>query len=106
MNKDMSLAKGIFTLPKSDLREEVTMEYMVKLMYEPEPRLKWDTALKVLAKLEDGQEAYVVRSWMHSPMFMVAEREVIDKRAEFYHDGTFYCISTSVPEDVKLNYLS
>ena len=104
--KEFSLVKGRFVIPKKNLKEGVSLEDLVRLMYVPELRVKWDTSLKVLKKLEDWNENYVVRSWMHSPMFMVSEREVIDKRMEFYHQGVFYCVSTSVPEDVKyLNFL-
>lgn len=109
LNQTMSLGKGSYTIPKSIMKEGLTIELLVKFVYDPELRLQWDKAMKLLKKLENGltEEAYVVRSWMHSPMFMVAEREVIDKRMEFYHEGTFYCISTSVPEDVrKINFMN
>jgi hypothetical protein len=102
LTKDLFLAKGMYTMAKTNLKKEITIEYLANILYNPEQRMKWDSSLKVLKKLEDGEEAYVVRSWMHSPMFMVAEREVIDKRVELYQDGVFYCISTSCPDDVKI----
>ncbi len=73
MTKDLFLAKGIYTLSKKDLKEGVTIQFLAKMMYNTEMRLKWDTSLKVLNKLEGGEENYIIRSWMHSPMFMVAE---------------------------------
>jgi hypothetical protein len=68
-------------------------------------RMKWDSSMKVLKKLEGTDDAYVIRSWMHSPMPMVSEREVIDKRAEIHNDGVYYNISTSVPEDVTIIFI-
>lgn len=100
LNKELFLGKSIFTLARSEFKKPITLEYLAKMIYDPEERLKWDTSMKVLKKLEEGDEAYVIRSWMHSPIFMVAEREVVDKRVEFYHDGAYYNISTSAPQDV------
>ena len=101
LSKDLFLAKSIFTLPKNQLKRAINIEEIARLLYNPECRLKWDKGLKQLVKLEGGEESYVIRSWMHSPMFMVSEREVIDKRIEFYHEGNYYCVSTSVPDDVS-----
>jgi len=70
-------------------------------MYNTELRLSWDKSLKIMEKLESGEYSYVISSWMHSPMFMVAERDVIDKRVEFFYENNYYCISSSVPEEVR-----
>ncbi len=100
-SKDFFLAKSVFTVAKDKLRQNLTIQEIGKILYNPESRLGWDKSLKVLKKLEEGEEAYVVRSWMHSPMFMVSERETVDKRVEFIYKNTYYCLSNSVPEQVK-----
>lgn len=100
LNNKIYLGKAVYTISKTSFKEGATIELMARLMYNIEDRMKWDTSLKVLKKLEGGDDAYVIRSWMHSPMFLVAEREVVDKRFEFYFDGVYYNISTSVNEDV------
>lgn len=105
LNQDFSMAKGVYTLAKNKFKSEVSIEFIAKMMYNPEQRIEWDTSLKVLKRLEEGEDAYVIRSWMHSPIFMVAEREVIDKRIEIFKDGVYYNISTSTPADVKIFYL-
>ncbi len=69
-------------------------------MYIPEQRLTWDKSLKLFKRLEGNDTAYVIRSWMLSPVVIISEREVIDKRFDFFYEGIYYNISTSVPEKV------
>ena len=99
LSKNLFLGKSTYTVEKSLIKPEITIHHMIKLMYDPVERMKWDTSLKVLKKLEGNDEAYVIRSWMHSPMFLISEREVIDKRVEFIHENVYYNISASAPED-------
>lgn len=105
LSKDVFLVKNVYTVPRSLIRggEAVTLDELAKYMYNPEERLKWDKALKVLKKLEEGENpnCYVIRSWMFSPMLLIAEREVIDKRMELFQDGIYYNVSTSTPEEVR-----
>ena len=101
-SKEFFLAKSVYTVTRNTLRQDLTLQEIAKTLYQPELRLAWDKALKVLRKLEEGEEAYVIRSWMHSPMFMMSERETVDKRVEYFHNGVFYCHSNSVPEDVEI----
>ncbi len=37
---------------------------------------------------------------MHSPVFFISERDVLDKRTEFIYKDIYYCLSTSVNDDI------
>lgn len=102
LNKDLALCKGHYKLSKLLIEKEgVDLECIVNAIYNSTERLKWDKSLKSLEILEGDERSCIIRSVIHSPMPMVAERETIDKRSQFFHEGIHYNIATSVPEDVK-----
>jgi hypothetical protein len=35
---------------------------------------------------------------MHSPVFFISERDVLDKRIEFTYNNIYYCHTTSIDE--------
>lgn len=69
-------------------------------MYVPELRLKWDEGFKEFVKLEGNEEVYAVKSWFKSPMFIVSERDVVDKRIEFFKDSVYYNFASSLDDKV------
>lgn len=78
------------------------MEYLKDLIYEPELRMSWDDGYKEFKKIEGNSEVYVIRSWLKSPMFIISERDVIDKRIEFFKGRTYYNFASSLNESVNL----
>jgi len=68
-------------------------------MYDPEKRLKWDKSVKNMKIIEgDYPNNYVLHTTMHSPVFFISERDVADKRIEFFYNGIYYNFSSSVPD--------
>lgn len=105
LDKKNYIVKSYYTLPKKKFDKDYSISYINHLIYSPEMRIKWDDTLKVLKIIEGSAECYVIRNWMKSPMMLVAEREVIDKRIEFNYEGKIYNFSSSVNDDVSnMNY--
>jgi hypothetical protein len=52
---------------------------------------------------ESGENYAIFKFWMHSPIFFISEREVIDKRILFSQNGISYNLSTSVDNYVETN---
>ena len=49
---------------------------------------------------EEGKEVKcLVHNWMKSPMFLVSERDSIEKRFEFCNEGKYYIFESSVNDD-------
>lgn len=40
---------------------------------------------------------------MFSPIFFITERDIIDKRIEFFNEGTYYYLATSVDNYSEVN---
>jgi len=71
-------------------------------MYKPDKRKKWDETYKDLKKLEGNDEVYVIKSTLKSPLFIISERDVIDKRIEFIYEDIYYNFSSSVENNVNI----
>lgn len=54
-----------------------------------------------MQKIEGDDSNYILYSHYNSPIFFISERDVLDKRAEFTHDNIYYCLSTSVDDEIK-----
>ena len=67
-------------------------------MNDPEMKKKYDTSVKEYKIYEKGENYFIFRSWFHSPIFFIAERDVVDKRISFTKDNIYYSISTSVDD--------
>ena len=68
-------------------------------MYKPELRIKWDTSAKHIKFIEGDDISYVVHTHMLSPVFFISERDIVDKRCEFFHNGLFYSLFTGVNDN-------
>ena len=72
-------------------------------MYDGEKRKTWDINAKEYKIYENNENYAIYKYWMFSPVFFISERDVIDKKIQFIHDGVFYYISTSVDNYSEVN---
>ena len=71
-------------------------------MNNPETRKGWDKGPKDFINLQGDDENSVFRLCYHSPFFLISERDCVDKRIQFYHEGLSYDFSSSVDEGVRI----
>ena len=100
MNDKFYLIKGIYTLPKEELKYNKDIESLMDICYDFTLRNTWDEALKSVEKYEGNDFAYIVCTWGKSPVFFVSERETIEKRFRFSRGNSTYIMSTSIPLDI------
>jgi len=100
MNDKFYLIKGIYTLPKAELKYNKDIESLMDICYDFTLRNTWDEALKSVEKYEGNDFAYIVCTWGKSPVFFVSERETIEKRFRFSRGNSTYIMSTSIPLDI------
>ena len=96
------MIKMYYTIPKSAFtRENVTVKLIDEYMNEPEKRLKFDQTIRTYKIIERiNKEVYLLHYICRSPMFMVSERDVVDKRFDFYEGDIYYDFSSSTKDDL------
>lgn len=95
------LISSDYIQPKKEFNKGITRKFIIDLMYKVDLRRKWDDTYKSLEKLEGNDEVYVIKSVLKSPIFIISERDVIDKRIEFVNEDIYYNFSSSVDSDVS-----
>ena len=95
------LVSSDYIIPKNEFKIGITRKFLIDIMYKTNERKKWDDCYKDLKKLEGNDEVYVIQSILKSPIFIVSERDVIEKRIEFVFNDIYYNFSSSVEDDVK-----
>ena len=83
-------------------------------MFDAEIRLSYDKGIKEWKIFEKEENYIVFRGWFHSPIFLVSERDLIDKRIFFNKNGKYYSFASSIenyqsPQDNVIrihNYLN
>ncbi len=101
LNKSIYIVKGVYKVAKKEFTEGITIEYMSELIYVPELRESWDESYKQFKKLEGNSEVYATRSWLKSPLFIISERDVIEKRIDFFKGSTYYNFASSLDDSVN-----
>ncbi len=101
-NSKFPMIKMFYKIPKSDFtRSGVTVKLIDDYMNIPEKRLKWDKSIKEYKIIErHNNEVYLLYYLCKSPMIFVSERDVVDKRYDFYVNGIYYDFSSSTKDDI------
>ena len=96
------LLKYFHKMPKSDFtRKDVTVKLIEKYLNDETLRIKWDSTIRYYKIIErQSDEVYIYHYICKSPMIFVSERDIVDKRIDYYIDGTYYNFSSSVKNDI------
>ena len=102
-NSEFPMIKMFYKIPKTTfIKKDIGVKTIDKYMNEPEKRLKWDKSIKEYNIIErQNEEVYLLHYICKSPMLFVSERDVVDKRFDFYVKGIYYDFSSSVKDDLK-----
>ena len=96
------MIKMYYKIPKSSFtRQNVTVKLIDEYMNDPEKRLKFDNTIRAYKIIERvNTEVYLLHYICKSPMIFVSERDVVDKRYDFYEKDIYYDFSSSVNDDL------
>jgi len=104
-SSEFPMIKMFYKIPKSNFKtKEVNIKLIDKYMNVPKKRLSWDTSIKYYEIIEnlkskENEEVYLLHYICNSPMFFVSERDVVEKRYDFYENNIYYDFSSSVKEN-------
>ena len=96
------MIKMYYKIPKSSFtRQNVTVKLIDEYMNDPEKRLKFDNTIRAYKIIERvNTEVYLLHYICKSPMIFVSERDVVDKRYDFYEGDVYYDFSSSTKDDL------
>ena len=100
-NNEFPMFKMYYKIPKSIFnKKDINIKIIAQYMNEPEKRLKWDKSIKEYKIIErQNNEVYLLYYICKSPMIFVSERDMIEKRYDFYINDIYYDFSSSVNND-------
>lgn len=100
-HKDFPMVKMFYKIPKSVFNnKDINIKIIDEYMNTPEKRLAWDTSLtdyKIIEKEKD--DVYVLHYICKSPLPFMSQRDIVDKRFDFYENDVYYDFSSSVNDD-------
>ena len=101
-NSEFPMIKMFYKIPKSTFtHNKVTVKLLDDYMNKPEKRIKWDKTIRYYNIVErHNEEVYILHYICKSPMIFVSERDVVDKRYDFYENGIYYDFSSSTNNDI------
>jgi len=96
------LIKTLYTLSKTELKSDTNCNDLMQYMYNVDLRKYWDDVIKKFDIIDGNEKNFLVSTWGNSPMFLISERDSIEKRFMFeYENGKkFFLFSSSVDEDL------
>lgn len=104
ITNDFPMIKMSYCLPRSLFAvPSLTIDTLISYINDREKRLKWDKSLKEYKVIEGNRsKAYVLHSWLRSPMVFVSERDFVEKKVDFFHNEQFYSFYSSLNDDVRI----
>ena len=100
---EFQVRKSVYLVNKNELPKNTSIRMISKYMLNTKERSSWDTQLKqyqVIEGSEEGKEIKcILHNWMKSPMFLVSERDIVEKRFDFFYEGKLYSCESSVNDD-------
>ena len=102
-SSEFPMIKMFYKIPKSKfIKKDVNVKLIGQYMNVPEKRLSWDSAIrdyKIIERDKEKEDIYVAHYICKSPIMFVSERDVVDKRYDFYENDIYYDFSSSVKDD-------
>ena len=103
INGEYNVIKSIYKVNKNAYPPNTSAKMISKYITYVKERTRWDSQLKLYEVIEGNEEGKevkcIVHNWMKSPMFLVSERDSVEKRYEFCYEGKIYIFESSVNDD-------
>ena len=100
-HKEHPMVKMFYKLQKSSFyNKDINIKIIDEYMNNPEKRLSWDTSLTDYKIIErEKEDVYILHLISKSPLPFMSQREVVEKRYDFYENDIYYDFSSSVKDD-------
>ena len=104
LSSSFPLIKTLYKLSKTELKSGTNCYDLMQYMYNVDLRKYWDGVIKKFDVYEGNGKNFLVSTWGNSPMFLISERDSIEKRFMFEYEceneKKYFLFSSSVDEDL------
>ena len=102
-SSEFPMIKMFYKIPKKIFKKnDINIRLLEEYMNAPAKRLSWDSSIKeykIIEKNNDKKEIYLLYTIYKSPIIFASERDVIEKRFDFYENDIYYDFASSVKDD-------
>lgn len=99
LSSKFPLIRMTLFIPKSEFKDGTTIQVLDYFINNPEKRLQWDVTLKEYKNVEATDIFSILYSLMKKPNMFISQRDIIDKKVDFYANNRYYSFSTSTPDE-------
>lgn len=94
-----NLIKTQYVIPKSDL-PKIHLKILFKYFFSEKERSTWDTQLKQYKIIEGTEDKVcILYKWLKSPIPLITERDIVEKKYDFEYDNELYSFTSSVDDN-------
>ena len=100
INTEFYLIRTLYVFKKSELKYNKSIDNIIKFIYGANIRKVWDSGLKNVELISgEKYKNFVVDTWAKSPIYLISERDGVEKRFIFKYNNEYYALGTPVPDD-------
>ena len=100
LSKSIAITRMSFKIPRSDFPANTTVEMIASYTHGSTNRKNWDKGVKDYKIIEGDDFNGILYVWMNAPIRLISERDLIEKKADFFVNGDFYSFSSSTEDSI------
>lgn len=98
------LIKMEYKISKSEFKKNINKEDIINTLKDIKNRKKWDENIKEIKIIEEYENSYLIHTSYNKPIFFISERDILEKKVEFYFNNKYYSYSSSVSDELNKKY--
>ena len=98
------LIKMEYKISKSEFKKNINKEDIINTLKDIKNRKKWDENIKEIKIIEEYDNSYLIHTSYNKPIFFISERDILEKKVEFYFNNNYYSYCSSVSHELNEKY--
>ena len=98
------LIKMEYKISKNEFKNNINKEDIINTLKDIKNRKKWDENIKEIKIIEEYDNSYLIHTSYNKPIFFISERDILEKKVEFYFNNNYYSYCSSVSHELNEKY--
>ena len=98
------LIKMEYKISKSEFKNNINKEDIINTLKDIKNRKKRDENIKEIKIIEEYENSYLIHTSYNKPIFFISERDILEKKVEFYFNNNYYSYCSSVSHELNEKY--